>query len=117
MNMFSREDLVKGMDQFQIPEYMRPGLLRWIENGIIPGSFLIAVLRNDLRGAFEKADMQNSVKIHSYVKFLYNCAPVDCWGSEEKVKRWSIIHRIKRLDYPSLSTDNDIIDDDVFGGE
>jgi hypothetical protein len=97
MDMFNRDDLVKGMNQFQIPEYMRGGLFRWIENGVLPGNFLTAIIKNDLRRSFEYADDENIFRIHSYIKFLYNWAPGECWGSEEKVKSWNMSHRLARI--------------------
>jgi hypothetical protein len=71
-----------------IPEYMIGGLRRYIEHGIAPGSFLSAVLANDLRGAYEKADIVNQHALFNYVKFLYSYAPAGCWGSEENFKKW-----------------------------
>ena len=51
-----------------IPEYMIGSLRRYIENGIEPGSFLSAVLCNDLRGACECADDTN----HAYPVDTHN---------------------------------------------
>ena len=71
-----------------IPERMRGGLRRYIENGIPPGGFLSAVLCNDLRGAVERGDDENQMILHQYIRFLYNYAPAQCWGSEAKFKAW-----------------------------
>ena len=71
-----------------IPEYMIGGLRRYIENGIEPGSFLSAVLCNDLRGACECADDINRSRLFEYVKFLYSYAPAGCWGSQERFEKW-----------------------------
>lgn len=71
-----------------IPDYMRGGMERWIENGVPAGSFMMAVLRNDLRGACEKADDVNQRMLFNYVQFLYSDAPSPCWGSPEKVNAW-----------------------------
>ena len=42
-----------------IPDYMRGGLRRYLAHGIEPGSFLSAVLRNDLIDACGRADDTN----------------------------------------------------------
>lgn len=60
----------------------------YIENGIEPGSFLTAVLENDLMEAFGRADDINRERLFDYCSFLYNEAPPACFGSKEKVKLW-----------------------------
>ena len=76
-----------GNGQF-IPAYMMPGLLRYIEQGILPGSFLQAVLRNDFREAVTHADDLNLLNLRAYSVYLYNEAPGVCYGSPEKVAAW-----------------------------
>jgi hypothetical protein len=71
-----------------IPDYMIGGLCRYIENGIEPGSFLSAVLCNDLRAACECADDTNRHRLFEYVQFLYSYAPASCWGSQERFEKW-----------------------------
>ena len=73
----------------KIPEHMRDAMRRWIERGIPGGSFLNAVLSNNLSGAFGRADDINRAAIGDYVSFLYWDAPSGCWGSPEKVKEWA----------------------------
>jgi len=72
----------------KIPAYMHAGLKRYIDHGIPPGHFLTAVLTNDLRGAFERADEANSAAVRDYIVYLYNCAPIGSWGSPEAYARW-----------------------------
>ena len=76
----------------RLPEGMHGGIERWIEPGIRPGSFLSAVLRNDLRTACEKADDTNRYLLFEYVSFFYNHAPSSCWGSPEKFAAWMEYH-------------------------
>ena len=80
----------------EIPEYMHGAVSRWIMHGISPGSFLLAVLRNDLRGAAECADDENRRLLYQYVFFLYNYAPSGCWGSPVRVDEWAEMHRAAR---------------------
>jgi len=60
----------------------------YIEEGILPGDFLTAVLSNDLMESFGRADDINRPRIYDYCVFLYNQAPSNCFGSPENVKNW-----------------------------
>ena len=70
-----------------LPGHCRGGMRDYVECGIIPGSFLQAVICNDLVLAFGKADDINTIYMKSYAEFLYN-APMGCWGSEPKMLKW-----------------------------
>lgn len=71
-----------------IPKRMMPGLLRWVQLGVRPGSFLSAVIANDLRRAVAHADDENINLLPAYVKWLHNYAPSVCWGSPKALKDW-----------------------------
>ena len=71
-----------------LPEHMRQGAEDYIERGYKPGSFLRAVLSNNLVEAFGHADGINLAYMHDWVKWLYNEAPSSCWGSERRVADW-----------------------------
>ena len=71
-----------------LPQHMRGAAQRYIENGIPPGSFLSAVICNDLASAMGRADHINRERIHDIVSFFYNEAPGPCWGSREKLAAW-----------------------------
>ncbi len=70
---------------YAIPERMAGGIMRWIQHGIMPGDFLAAVLRNDLRGACERADDENLANLPAFIGYFYNEGPASCWGSDEEV--------------------------------
>ena len=72
-----------------IPERMMPGIKRYVEKGIIPGTFLQAVICNNLKEAFMLADDENFKNIAAYVGYFYNEVPADAWGSHEKMMQWS----------------------------
>lgn len=74
-----------------VPPHMLEGLLRYIEHGIAPGSFLMAVLQNDLKEACVRADEVNLRSLPAYVTALYNYAPEACWGSPQKVNEWMAV--------------------------
>jgi len=72
----------------RLPESCREGLLLYLRFGLRPGTFLTAVLSNDLRGACAAADEVNRLALYDYVYVLYNCAPLAAWGSPELVADW-----------------------------
>jgi hypothetical protein len=65
------------------------GAKLWIENRIMPGSFLTAVIENNLREALGCADEYNRAALFEIVSWWYNEAPSSCWGSPEKAKEWA----------------------------
>ena len=73
---------------FYIPERMMRGIKRYVEQGIRPGSFLTAVICNDLQGAVGKADDENLRNIYAYTAYFYNEVPESCWGTPQKMKDW-----------------------------
>jgi hypothetical protein len=78
----------KTIDYSMLPEHMRDGMRRYVEHGIRPGDFQYLVLCNDFVHALGHADAINTARIVDYAKFLYLELPMDCWGSEEKVRTW-----------------------------
>ena len=76
-----------------LPEHIRGSAKRYLEEGIMPGDFLQAVICNDLLGAFLKADDTNVSNMLDIVKFFYNEAPTISWGSKEEMKKWIILKR------------------------
>lgn len=80
--------LIMKLHMYGIPEYMAEGIEMWMEHGIAPGGFLMAVVSNDLKGARAHADETNRDLLPNYCKFFYNEAPSRCWGSKENVADW-----------------------------
>lgn len=64
------------------------GLERYLNNGIMPGGFLTAVLENNLSQAFGRADSYNSANLKDIVAYIYNYVPSSAWGSPAKVSAW-----------------------------
>jgi len=81
----------------RIPEYMRDGVVDYLDYGLEPGGFLRAVLENDLVGAFGKADRTNTEAMGDWATFLYNDMPHEAWGSPEKVEAWIEKRRLERV--------------------
>lgn len=71
-----------------IPENTRWAIADYVIDGHRPGSFLCAVLSNDLKRSFERADRTNTRAVGAIVAFLYNHAPEACWGSEGRLEAW-----------------------------
>ena len=72
-----------------LPEHIRGGMKRYIEQGIIPGDFLQTVICNDLMNSFAKADDINREHMFHIVHFMYNQAPYQCYGSRTKMHKWN----------------------------
>ena len=63
-------------------------LERYLNNGIMPGSFMTAVLENNLVDAIGRADEDNAANLKNIVGYIYNHLPSNSWGSREKVKAY-----------------------------
>jgi len=72
----------------KIPELTMSGITNFIHKGIMPGSFLGAVLENNLKQTYGNADENNLVAIPSIVQYLYNSCPGIAWGSAREVREW-----------------------------
>lgn len=70
-----------------IPQRMRPGVLRYIMDGIPPGDFLTAIFENNFYEAICMADSENRTYFREYAMML-NAVPMGCWGSREVVNQW-----------------------------
>jgi len=84
----SIEEYTDEMELRGLPGYMVAGVYKYLEHRIAPGSFLSAVIKNDLVGAISRADDQNRNAIRYWAGLLYNEFPQDAWGSEEKFQKW-----------------------------
>jgi len=81
--------LLIDIDYSKLPPSLRAGTKRYIEQGILPGGFLRAVIQNNLLESFIQADGANILLMKDIVSFWYNKAPNACWGSKEKMKKWA----------------------------
>jgi len=76
-------------NHYKVPAHLVPGLVRYLHDRIEPGSFLGAVLRNDLRGAVRRmATLESMDALHALVLFLDNEVSQRSYGSPEKVAKW-----------------------------
>lgn len=73
---------------YTLPEHTKHGLFAYAEDKVPIGSFLFAVLSNNLMNTIAHADILNIQALPAITAFLYNEMPGNCWGSEEIVKEW-----------------------------
>jgi len=71
-----------------VQERIKAELSRWVYLAVPPGDFLTAVLRNNLKEAYARADEENLKALGAILRYLYWEVPAKCWGSEEKVDKW-----------------------------
>jgi hypothetical protein len=71
---------MKALTKHAIDEY--------VSKGVPPGSFLTAVLQNNLRDSLGTADLENRHDLFEIVSYIYNECPSTCWGSPQKVRDW-----------------------------
>ena len=70
------------------PPEVKESLLRYWHQRIPTGDFLRAVLENNLREAFGRADDTNRRHLGEIVNWCYWELPSPAWGSPEKVRAW-----------------------------
>lgn len=73
---------------YPINDYIYGALERYLNHGIMPGSFMTAVLENNLSEAFGRADSFNTANMKNIVGYVYNNVPANAWGSREKVDEY-----------------------------
>ncbi len=88
MSEFTTEGLAQSLRDNDVPEHLHEGLVAWVRTGRPVGSFLTAVLENDLREAVFRADLTNLWKLRELCIWLNNFTPAFCSGSPETAKAW-----------------------------
>jgi hypothetical protein len=71
-----------------VPPQLHEGLARYFAAGIMPGSFLLAVLSNDSASAIRRADDACRAGYGELVLWLAKHAPCESWGSDDNVRAW-----------------------------
>ncbi len=80
---------MNSIDYSRIPEPTMQSLRAYASGDRIPpGSFLYAVLTNNLKGAFGAADEKNIAAMFEIVSYMYNKLPSISQGSPERVRDW-----------------------------
>jgi hypothetical protein len=71
-----------------IPTRIKEAIDLHVTHGQSCGSFVSAVLLNDLKDSIGMADEECLANIRDIVGYCYNKLPSCCWGSKEKVRVW-----------------------------
>ena len=71
-NTMTLDDAIQSLDRYQ-------------HHKIPTGSFLRAVLENDLTEALGRADAESLANLKEIHMYIYNHLPSDIWGSRSKV--------------------------------
>jgi hypothetical protein len=79
---------MREIDYSKLPEHMRGGARRYVEQGVQPGDFLCEVLANRLVHAARAADWINAGALHDWAAWLWVNAPRECWGNPDIVRAW-----------------------------
>jgi len=78
---------LRGRPEYKdIPQGVYDSMVRYVVNHLLPGSFLKAVIENDLMQAIAYADDDSLRSMRAISKFFWNHTPNDCWGSTERFK-------------------------------
>ena len=85
------------MDYSIIPARTMESLQRYVDHGVPVGGFLQAVLSNDLRKSIGRADSENLAALVAIATWLYNEAPMACWGSPGAYDSWIQDHITQNL--------------------
>ena len=71
-----------------MPQNTKESLIRYMEDHCPTGSFLRAVLENDLIESCFRADNFNAPNIIDIVRWCYDNLPLQSCGSPENVREW-----------------------------
>ena len=102
-----------------VPDHTREALERYFLYAFEPGSFVKAVLCNDLVSSVARADHFNKPAIAGIVEWIVNNAPDGSWGHEDYYKEWiakgpAYQHFQKSITWEALNADHTDIKDYDF---
>jgi hypothetical protein len=80
--------LQQRLARSDVPAYLHTGLVQYLVDRCPTGSFLCAVLENDLLHACAYADPESRLALADLVLFLIDYAPATAWGSPARVRAW-----------------------------
>ena len=74
-----------------VPSHTHDGLRLYVLAGIKPGLFCLALLADDITGAFARADIRNAAALETgrWEDFLNRAMPIGSWGDPTAVEEWS----------------------------
>ena len=72
----------------RVPQHLREGCRKYVEEGNRTGDFLWACLNNNLSMAVFKADPESLAGLKEICFWMHWDIPSECHGSEEHVAHW-----------------------------
>ncbi len=84
------------LESSEVPPTLHNGLVLYLTQGIRPGSFLTAVLSNQLVQAVNAGDESSLAALVPLVRWLYMAAPALSWSSESNMQAWIQMNRRQR---------------------
>lgn len=88
-HMLESGTIDETFEQYIIHERYRGGLARYVINGIRPGSFLCAVISNNLREALGRVDNDVTIEqVRQITLWFYNECPTQCHGDADAMENW-----------------------------
>jgi hypothetical protein len=82
---------------YAIGPVMIESIRDYVNHGAEPGSFLSAVICNNLKEAVACADDTNLANLPAFVSFFYNEVPSNIWGTSEKMIRHMAAKAVERI--------------------
>lgn len=76
-----------------LPSNLKTGIDNYIDHGQPVGSFLEAVLENNLTTAVVRADTVSQAHLRGIVMYVLRCAPQRCNGDAITVQDWITLHK------------------------
>lgn len=80
--------ILPNYDKYDVPEHARESLDNYFVRGYKPGSFMEAVICNDLFNAVCRADSTNRSHLHNIIMWMINNAPPAAYGNPIAYKNW-----------------------------
>lgn len=101
------QEFIREMDARNeyVPHVTKKTIDDYVEHGYVPGSFVTAVLENNLMQAFGCADSNNTRYMRNICAYVYNDIPAACHGSPQKVRDWLQMHAERRANQ-EMSSNN-----------
>lgn len=108
MTPYSKDALKKTFtrgDYTKIPYQMKKAIIEYVVEKRPPGSFLVALISNDLAGAIGYADDKNIKLLKLYVQWFYNNTS-GLFGRENYLRHTHKVFRILREEKNASSNSN-----------
>lgn len=91
MNTFDEAMTAARILHPTVPVEIFEGLCHYVNWRVAPGSFLRAVLENNLVLAVSRAHPSSLVNLREIVTVCLSTLPMECWGNATKVEAWLAI--------------------------